>query len=273
MATVITRWRDSMADQTIRIELARLGLEVRATLFARGYTIASFAHRCSYDEKTVRNAFVGRCRVGTMKNMCEELGVPFLAARPETITSPPSGSAAPHLGSYSRHFYENYAGHYRFMIGEATHPQEASFGICELQWCMQTPGLRFCETFYAQAAGSKPAAARTRQGFVHVNSGVNLLHLISHENGNTSLVTLTHLSPETGTMGGIVLGVQWRRTHYMPSSAPIIYRKTETLACLAAEGGSATWPRNEEEEAILHAEIHELKSELARCNGFSGFSH
>jgi len=242
-------------------------MEVRATLFARGYTIASFANRCNYDEKTVRNAFAGRCRVDTMKNMCEELSVPFLVARPETIKVVPSGNAAAHLGSYARHFYENYAGHYRFMIGGATQAQGPCFGICKLQWCMETPGLRFCETFYAQVGGSRPATDRTRQGFVHVNSGVNLLHLISYENGNTSLVTLTHLSPDTGTMGGIVLGVQWRRTHYMPSSAPIIYRKTETPAGVPAQGDWTSWSHNEAEEAILHAEIHELERELTRCNG------
>lgn len=261
-----------MAEHAARMELTRLGLELRATIFARGYTIAAFANRCNYDEKTIRNAFAGRCRVDTMKNLCEELKVPFVVGAAEPAQAGPSGVAAPHLGSYPREFYENYVGRYRFMIGGAAHGQAASFGLCELQWCMETPGLRFRETYYAQGGTSRNNPERIRRGFVHVNSGVNLLHFMSSENGSTCLVTLTHLSPETGTMGGIVLGVQWRRTHYMPLSAPIIYRRTMTQAGLRPEDDTAPSLCDEAEEAILHAEIHELKSELTRCNSFAASS-
>jgi hypothetical protein len=256
-----------MNDSVLRTHLTRLGPQLRAAVIARGYTVSSFADRCNYDEKTVRNAFLGRCRVDTMSNLCKELDVPFnlLTPRDDNCST---GVSAELFGSYPRKIFGDYAGTYEFVIGDGTERHKLPTGSCEIYWCDEINGLRFNETFYLRDACSGRTLEECRSGDVHIHARISLINLISIDTGNVRLVTLTNLSPNTGTMGGVVLMPRWSKTHYLPAAMPIIYHRLPTGTPARSD---AALPSPEEAGFAPFdvAGMEEIRANLRHCLGDS----
>ncbi|MCL4765292.1 MAG: helix-turn-helix domain-containing protein [Hyphomicrobiaceae bacterium] len=209
---------------------------IRTAMIEKKITQAGLADAADCHEKTIQNLMNGRpVRDQTLFDVCMVLGLDFeetkALLRGEPGRDEPgrpslSREVAPvYMGAYTRAAVEDYIGSYLTL-----RPGFAGSGTVvayrtDIVWDPEWPSLLFQER-------DRPDAPYSHRGRLYVPAASMFIHLVSLTKGAMRMIVVSQLD-RLGQMRGLVTTLNKQRATLVPVSAPIVYRKLDSLGGLA----------------------------------------
>ncbi|MGQ0672451.1 MAG: helix-turn-helix transcriptional regulator [Hyphomicrobium sp.] len=216
-----------------RPERAKALQLLRQALVEKKMTQADLADAADCHEKTIQNLMGGHSvRDQTLFDVAMVLGLDFhqlkeawcgtmAAAQPMDLKGEGGLVAPVYMGAYTSAAVDDYIGSYLTLRPAFAVPNTVVAYRTDIVWDPEWPSLLFEER-------DRPDAPFSHRGRLYIPASSMFIHLVSLTKGAMRMIVVSQLDRE-GEMRGLITTLNKQRATFIPVSAPIVYKRTESF--------------------------------------------